>query len=69
MAVFAVLGALDRMFGNRLGLGKQFEEGILAMGALALARVPYGTYLKWVWKFIMILTIVCLVILSAAALL
>ena len=39
MAVFAVLGALDRIFGNRFGLGKQFEEGILAMGSLALAMV------------------------------
>lgn len=39
MAVFAVFGALDRIFGNRLGLGKEFEEGILAMGALALAMI------------------------------
>ena len=39
MAGFAVLGALDRIFGNRFGLGKQFEEGILAMGALALAMI------------------------------
>ena len=39
MAIFAGLGALDRIFGNRLGLGKQFEEGILAMGSLALAMV------------------------------
>ena len=39
MALFAVLGAVDRIFGNRLGLGKQFEEGILAMGALALAMI------------------------------
>ena len=39
MALFAVLGALDRIFGNRYGLGKQFEEGILAMGSLALAMV------------------------------
>ena len=39
MAVFAVLGALDRIFGNRFGLGKEFEEGILAMGSLALAMV------------------------------
>ena len=39
MAVFAVFGALDRIFGNRLGLGKEFEEGILAMGSLALAMV------------------------------
>ena len=39
MAIFAVLGAIDRILGNKLGLGKQFEEGILAMGALALAMV------------------------------
>ena len=39
MAVFAVLGALDRIFGNRLGLGAEFENGIQAMGALAMAMV------------------------------
>lgn len=39
MAVFAVAGAIDRIFGNRWGLGKEFEEGILAMGSLALAMV------------------------------
>lgn len=39
MAVFAVLGAADRILGNRWGLGKEFEEGILAMGSLALAMV------------------------------
>ena len=39
MAIFAVLGALDRIFGNKYGLGKEFEEGILAMGSLALAMV------------------------------
>lgn len=43
-------------------------SGVL-MGALALARVPYGTYLKWVWKFIVIITVVCLVIISGAVLL
>ena len=39
MALFAVLGAVDRIAGNRAGLGKEFEEGILAMGSLALAMV------------------------------
>ena len=39
MAVFALLGAADRIFGNRWGLGKEFEEGITAMGSLALAMV------------------------------
>ena len=39
MAVFMVLGALDRIFGSRLGLGKEFENGILAcdMGGAPLA--------------------------------
>lgn len=39
MAVFAALGALDRIFGNRFGLGKQFEDGMQTMGALALAMI------------------------------
>lgn len=39
MAGFAVLGAVDRIFGNRWGLGQEFENGILAMGSLALAMV------------------------------
>ena len=37
--IFAILGALDRILGNRFGLGKEFEEGILAMGSLALAML------------------------------
>ena len=39
MGIFALLGAADRIFGNRWGLGKEFEEGITAMGSLALAMV------------------------------
>ena len=39
MAVFAVLGALDRILGNRFGIGREFEEGILAMGSLAMAMI------------------------------
>ena len=39
MGAFALVGAADRIFGNRLGLGKEFEEGILAMGALAMAMI------------------------------
>lgn len=39
MAVFAVLGGIDRVLGNRFGIGKQFEDGILAMGSLALAMI------------------------------
>jgi len=39
MAIFAVFGAVDRIAGNKLGLGKEFEEGILAMGSLAMAML------------------------------
>lgn len=37
ITIIMVLGAIDRSLGNRTGLGQQFEEGILAMGALALS--------------------------------
>ena len=39
MAGFALVGAVDRILGNRLGLGERFEEGIMAMGSLALAML------------------------------
>ena len=39
MVIFMALGALDRILGNRFGLGEKFEEGILAMGSLALSMV------------------------------
>ncbi len=39
MTIFMALGALDRIIGNKFGLGEKFEEGIMAMGSLALAMV------------------------------
>lgn len=39
MVLFMVLGAVDRIIGNKFGLGEKFEEGILAMGSLALAMI------------------------------
>ena len=39
MGIFCVLGALDRIFGCPFGLGKQFEEGLLAIGALSLSML------------------------------
>lgn len=38
-ALFALLGGVDRALGGRLGLGKEFEAGILATGSLALAMI------------------------------
>lgn len=39
MMIFMLLGAIDRIIGNKFGLGEEFENGIIAMGALALAMV------------------------------
>ena len=37
MACGALLGGLDRLLGNRLGLGKKFEQGFELMGSTALS--------------------------------
>ena len=39
MGLFALLGAADQITGNHLGLGREFAEGIAAMGALAMAMI------------------------------
>lgn len=39
MLAFSTLGALDRIFGNKLGLGKEFERGFLLLGTMALAMI------------------------------
>lgn len=37
--LFLILGGIDKIIGNKFGLGKQFEEGILAMGSIALSVI------------------------------
>lgn len=39
MVVFAALGVVDRILGNRFGLGEKFETGIMAIGELAISMV------------------------------
>lgn len=39
MIIFMVLGAIDKIIGNKFGLGEKFEEGFNAMGALALSMI------------------------------
>ncbi len=39
MAAFAALGAIDRIFGSKVGIGQEFENGILAMGSLGIAML------------------------------
>ena len=43
MAVFAVIGALDKIFGNRLKLGDEFEKGITTLGPLSLSMLGMMT--------------------------
>lgn len=39
MLFFALLGALDRILGNKLGIGKEFEKGFLLLGQLVLSMM------------------------------
>jgi len=39
----------------------------VVMGGLAIARVPYGTYLKWVWPLLALLTLLVVVVLTVSA--
>ena len=39
MTIFMAIGGIDKIFGNKLGYGEKFEEGIMAMGSLAVAMV------------------------------
>ena len=39
MVIFSMLGAADRMLGNRFGLGKEFEKGFLLFGNMALSMI------------------------------
>ncbi|HET7846226.1 MAG TPA: YfcC family protein, partial [Acidimicrobiia bacterium] len=41
----------------------------VVMGGLAIARVPYGRYLKWVWPLLLMLAILTIVVLGLGALL
>ena len=41
----------------------------VVMGGLAIARVPYGTYLRWVWPLLAMLTVLSVLGLGAGALL
>ena len=41
----------------------------VVMGGLAIARVGYGTWLKFVWPLLIVLAILCMVVMSIAVLL
>ncbi len=57
MAAGAVVGGLDHIFGNKLGLGEKFKEGFQLLGPLAMAQagiiclsVPFAQFLGPVIK-------------------
>lgn len=39
MGAFSIIGAIDRIFGNKFGLGKEYENGILTVGQLVLSMI------------------------------
>jgi ethanolamine transporter len=39
LVFFMIIGATDKIFGNKYGFGKQFDEGIMSMGPLAIAMI------------------------------
>ncbi len=48
MLVFSVLGAIDRIIGNRFGLGKEFENGFLMFGKSALSMIGMIVISPWI---------------------
>ena len=39
MLAFSLLGALDLIIGNKFGMGKQFEKGIMLLGPMAMSMI------------------------------
>jgi uncharacterized ion transporter superfamily protein YfcC len=39
----------------------------VVMGGLAIARVPYDRYLRWVWPLLLVLSVLCIVVLVVSA--
>ncbi|WP_100400632.1 ethanolamine utilization protein EutH [Bacillus sp. FJAT-44742] len=39
LVIFMIIGAADKIGGNRFGYGEQFERGFMAMGPLAIAMI------------------------------
>ena len=39
ITLFMAIGVIDKIIGNKLGLGDKFEEGIMSMGTLAMSMV------------------------------
>lgn len=48
MLIFSMLGAADRIIGNRFGLGAEFEKGFLVFGKNALSMIGMIVISPWI---------------------
>ena len=78
MPIMAPLAAFVGVEANLIVTAFQSASGLMnlfiptsavVMGGLAIARVPYGTYLRWVWPLLAMLAGLSIVVLGAGALL
>src|SRR6185503_2664214 len=76
MPIMAPLAAFVGVEANLIVTAFQSASGLMnlfiptsavVMGGLAIARVPYGTYLRWVWPLLGALAVLCIVVLSVSA--
>ena len=51
MLGFAIIGGIDRIFGNRLKLGGEFEKGFYVLGDMGLSMVGMIILLIWLSFF------------------
>ncbi len=58
MTVFSVIGAVDLIFGNRLGIGKEFEKGFVRFGSLATSMIGMIVIAPVLEKFMQPLSVV-----------
>ncbi len=47
MLVFSVIGALDKILGDRFGLGKEFDRGFMLLGPLAVSIIGMIVLAPW----------------------
>lgn len=45
--IFAIIGGLDYVLGNKLGLGKEFEKGFMLLGVMALSMIGMIVISPW----------------------
>lgn len=50
--LFSIIAAIDKVFGNKMGLGEHFEEGFKSMGSLALTMLGIYTISPLIGKTI-----------------